>query len=106
MTWTRRTLILLGVACLLAASGCGGDSGGIKKADYLARAKEVCQKGNRTLSAASNDVLAKVPPGQKLSDEQIEDFVRTTVIPTVREQIKELRAVPPPKGEKGHVEEI
>jgi hypothetical protein len=51
-------------------------------------------------------VLAKVPPGQKLSDQQIEEFVRTTVIPTIREQVKELRAIPPPKGEKGHVAEI
>ncbi len=41
-----------------------------------------------------------------MSEEQIDDFVRTTVIPTIREQIKELRAIPPPKGEKGHVEEI
>jgi hypothetical protein len=107
MTWTRRIVILLAAAGLIVApSACGGDDKGIAKADYLARAKTVCQKGNRTLTAASNDVFAKVPPGQKLSDEQIDDFVRTTVIPTNREQIKELRALPPPKGEKGHVEEI
>ena len=103
---TMRMAALLGVACLVAASACGGGSKGISKTDYLARAKTVCQKGNRALTAASNDVLAKVPPGQKLSDQQIEEFVRTTVIPTIREQIKELRAIPPPKGEKGHVEEI
>ena len=107
MTATRRILILLGAACLVvAASGCGGGDKGIKKSDYLARAKTVCQKGNRTLTAASNDVFAKVPPGQKLSDQQVDDFVRMTVIPTIRDQIKELRAIPPPKGEKGHVEEI
>jgi hypothetical protein len=107
VTGTRRILILLGAACLaVAAQGCGGDDKGINKADYLARAKTVCQKGNRKLTAASNDVFSKVPPGQKLSDEQIDDFVRTTVIPTIRDQIKELRALPPPKGEKGHVEEI
>jgi len=96
----------VGAACLAVASGCGGGDKGIKKADYLERAKTVCQKGNRALTAASNDVFAKVPPGQKLSDAQIDDFVRTTVIPTIRDQIKELRAIPPPKGEKGHVEEI
>jgi len=96
----------MGAACLAVASRCGGGDKGIKKADYLERAKTVCQKGNRALTAASNDVFAKVPPGQKLSDAQIDDFVRTTVIPTIRDQIKELRAIPPPKGEKGHVEEI
>jgi len=28
------------------------------------------------------------------------------VIPAIRDQIKQLRAIPPPKGEKGHVDEI
>jgi DNA repair ATPase RecN len=28
------------------------------------------------------------------------------VLPTIRDQVKQLRALPPPKGEKGHVEEI
>jgi hypothetical protein len=107
VTRTKRTAVLAGAACLaVAASACGGNSKGISKSDYLARAKAVCQKGNQTLTAASNAAFAKVPPGQKLSDQQIEDFVRTTVIPTLRDQIKELRAIPPPKGEKGHVEEI
>jgi hypothetical protein len=98
---------LLGAACLaLSVPACGGDSKGITKADYLSRAKLVCQKGNRQLKSASDDVMAKVPPGQKLSDAQIEDFVRNTVIPTIRDQVKQLRAIPPPKGEKKHVEEI
>ena len=45
-------------------------------------------------------------PGQKLSEAEIDDFVRKTVIPTIRDQVKQLRAIPPPKGEKAHVEEI
>jgi len=98
---------LLGAACLAAsASACGGGSKTISKADYLAQAKTVCLKGNRALTAASNDVIAKLAPGQKLSEPQIEDFVRKTVIPAIRDQIKQLRAIPPPKGEKGHVGEI
>jgi hypothetical protein len=102
-----RVAALLAAAALgLSACGGGGDSGGISKADYLARAKTVCQKGNRQLKSASDDVLAKVPIGQKLSEAQIDDFVRRTVIPTVRDQVKQLRAIPPPKGEKAHVEEI
>jgi hypothetical protein len=102
-----RAAALLGAACLAAsASACGGGSKTISKADYLAQAKTVCQKGNRALTAASNDVIAKLAPGQKLSEPQIEDFVRKTVIPAIRDQIKQLRAIPPPKGEKGHVEEI
>src|SRR3989442_2639164 len=100
--------VLLGAACLaVSAPACGGaGSKGISKADYPARAKLVCPKGNRQLKSASDDVVAKLAPGQKMTEAQIDDFVRKTVIPTIRDQIKQLRAIPPPKGEKAHVEEI
>ena len=89
----------------VAATACG-DSSGVSKTEYLARAKAVCQKGNQTLTGASNATFAKVPAGQKPSDPEIESFVRQTVIPTIREQVNELRALPPPKGKKAKVEEI
>lgn len=76
------------------------------KAEYLAKAKEVCQRGNAALTAASNEAIAKVLPGEKLSPPAIEEFVRNTVIPTIRNQVKELRALEAPQGEKGHVDEI
>jgi len=103
-----RTAALAAAAGLaVVASACGGGgSQGISKADYLAKAKLVCQAGNRQLKSATDDVLAKIPPGQKMSDAQINDFVHQTVIPTIKDQIKKLRALPPPKGEKDHVEEI
>jgi hypothetical protein len=96
--------LLAAAGLALPAAACGED--GVTKTEYLAKAKAVCQKGNQTLTEASNATFAKVPPGQKLSDPEIENFVRQTVIPTIREQVKELRALPPPKGRKGDVEEI
>jgi len=103
----NRAVTLLAAACLTASAvACGGGSKSISKTDYLARAKLVCQKGNRQLKSASDDVMAKIPPGQKLTAAQIEDFVRHTVIPTIRDQVKQLRAIPPPKGEKAHVAAI
>jgi hypothetical protein len=101
-------LMAVGLAALGSACGDDGDddSEGISKSDYLAQASVICQKGNRALTSASNDVFAKLAPGQKLSDPEIEDFVRKTVIPTIRDQVAQLRALPPPKGEKKHVEEI
>jgi hypothetical protein len=100
-----RALSLLAAAALaVSAPACGED--GVSKSEYLAKAKAVCQKGNQTLTEASNAVFAKVPPGQKLSDPEIENFVRQTVIPTIRDQVRQLRALPPPKGKKGEVEEI
>jgi len=105
----NRTAALVAAAGLtVSASACGGGGGsqGVSKADYLAKAKLVCEVGNRQLKSATDDVLAKIPPGQKMSDAQINDFVHQTVIPTIKDQIKKLRALPPPKGEKDHVEQI
>jgi DNA repair ATPase RecN len=105
-------VILLALALALTAAGaaCGDDddggSGGVSKSEYLTQARSICQKGNRTLTAASNDILAKLPPGQKLPEPEVENFVRATVIPTIRDQVAQLRALTPPKGEKKHVEEI
>src|SRR5581483_8140075 len=100
------TVVLVAALGLLGAGVACGDSKGVSKADYLARAREVCQRGSAALTAASNEALAKVPPGQKLSGAAIDEFVRQTVVPTIREQIKELRGLEAPKGEKAHVDEI
>lgn len=97
---------LLAVAGLAGAACGGGDGDGVSKADYLAEAKEVCRQGKETLTKASNEVFAKLPPGQKLSPGEIEDFVRKTVVPTIRDQVRQLRALEAPDGEKAHVEEI
>ena len=99
---------LVSLATLGAACGDDGDeeSGGVTKAEYLTQARTVCQKGNKALTSASNDILAKLPPGAKLPEADIQKFVLDTVIPTVRDQVSQLRALPPPKGEKKHVEEI
>ena len=105
-TTTKMRALSLMVAAALATSAAACGEEGVSKADYLARAKTVCQKGNQALTEASNAVFSKVPAGQKLSDPEIENFVRQTVIPTIRDQVKELRALPPPKGKKGQVEEI
>lgn len=94
----------------MLGAGCGDDDGGgsssVSKSEYLAEARTICQKGHQALAAASNDVFAKLAPGQKLSEPEIENFVRTTVIPTIRDQVAQLRDLTPPKGEKEHVEEI
>ncbi|HYH48559.1 MAG TPA: hypothetical protein VEG38_03325 [Acidimicrobiia bacterium] len=105
MNGTSRIPVAALAVVFFVGAACGGDDG-VSKDDYLARAKEVCQEGNQALTKASNEVFAKVPPGQKLSPEELENFVRTTVIPTVRDQIKRLRALEAPKDDKAHVEEI
>ena len=97
-------LLTLGAAC--GDDDDDGGSSGVTKAEYLTQARTICQKGNKALTSASNDILAKLPPGSKLPEPEVEKFVLETVVPTVRDQVKQLRALTPPKGEKKHVEEI
>ena len=103
-----RTTVGLGAVCLgLAVPACGdGGSKGVSKAEYLGRASRVCRDGNEALTKASDEVFAALPPGQKLSRPEIEEFVRTTVVPTLRDQIGRLRAIPAPKGRQGRVDQI
>ena len=104
-TTTIRALALTAAAGLaVSGAACGED--GVSKPEYLARARTVCQKGRQTLTDASKAVFARLPPGQKLPETEVENFVRQTVIPTIRDQVRELRALPPPKGKKAEVEEI
>jgi hypothetical protein len=100
--------LVAAVLFALAAAGtaCGDDKKGVSKEDYLAKAKEICQTGNQALTAASDAAVAKLPPGQKLALPDIEKFVRETVVPTIRDQVKQLRALEAPKGDRGHVDEI
>ena len=108
MAGAIRKAIGLGVCIGLAVPACGDDGGSraISKAEYLGRASRVCREGNEALTKASNEVFAAVPPGRKPSPAEIEEFVRTTVVPTLRDQIGRLRAIPPPKGRQGQVDQI
>ena len=101
-----RAVVLLAAASLAVASAACGDSEGVSKTDYLASARAVCQTGRQSLAEASAAAFAKVPPGQTMSAPEIDSFVRQSVIPTLRDQVRQLRALPPPKGKKGKVEEI
>jgi hypothetical protein len=89
----------------LAACG-GGEQKAISKDDYLKRAQEVCKKGNADLQKASDTAFPELKPGEKPTDEQIAVFVRKTVVPEIRKQVKALRELPPPKGAADKVDKI
>jgi hypothetical protein len=96
----RRTALWLAITVAafgLAACG-GGDQKAISKDEYLKRAQEVCKKGNADLQKASSSAFPDLKPGEKPTDEQIAGFVRKTVVPEIRKQVKALRELPPPQG--------
>ena len=96
-------VVVVGLA--LTTGGCGGGKPPTKE-EYLARAKDVCTKGNAELKKSSDELTAKIPQGQKISDEQVAAFVKNTVVPMIRKEVHDLRKITPPKGEKAHLKEI
>ena len=100
--WLAITVATLG----LAACGGGGEEKAISKDEYLKRAQEVCKQGSTELEKASVSAFPELKPGEKPTDDQIATFVRKTVVPEIRKQVKELRQLPPPEGAKKEVDDI
>lgn len=101
----KRRLLSL-VVGLATIAGCGGSDESISKDDYLERAREICQKGNEELAEASKDAFDDVPEGEKPSAEQLERYARDVVVPMVRQQVEDLRALPDPRDAADQVDEI
>jgi hypothetical protein len=97
--------VMIVAALGLAACG-GGEQKAISKDEYLKRAQEVCKKGNADLQKASDSAFPNLKPGEKPTDDQIAVFVRKTVVPEIRKQVKALRDLPPPKDSQDKVDKI
>ncbi len=103
----RFLLLVLSLALVSAPAACGG--GGpkpIPKEEYLKRADEICKKGSDDLHNKSVAAFKDLKPGEKPSDAQVADFVRKTVVPTLRTQIDALRKLPPPEKLKSQAADI
>lgn len=100
----RRHLGLAALGLLVAACGGGGEE--ISKEEYLRRAQAICRQDNEELEAASKKAFADLKQGEKPSEEQVEGFVRQTVVPMIRAQVEELRDLPPPEKAANQVDEI
>lgn len=98
--------VCLAVGSVLLA-GCGDEGQEtLSKAEYLEQAKEICREGNQELAEASRKAFQDVQQGEAPSEEQLENYARDVVVPMVRDQVKQLRALPAPEGGAGEVDEI
>jgi|SRR4051794_7026166 hypothetical protein len=94
MRRVRRTALIVGALALFVA-GCGGgdDEKSVSKADYLKQGNAICKKGNDAIDAAAQKL------GESPTQAQIEAFATGTLIPSVSNQLKELRALDTPEGD-------
>lgn len=82
------------VALLLVTSGCRRHAAeAISRADYVKSGNAICARGNEQISA----VARQPTPGA--SEDAFATFVRAFV-PGIRQEIRELRALGFPKGDK------
>ncbi|MGH9283880.1 MAG: hypothetical protein ACRD0S_13200 [Acidimicrobiales bacterium] len=101
----KRGLTILAAGLVLAA-GCGGGEESITKDEYLKRARTICREGNQELAQATQKAFKDLKQGEKPTAEQLEAYARDVVVPMVRQQVDELRALPDPKGAGDQVDEI
>ncbi|MGH2957911.1 MAG: hypothetical protein ACRDL6_13070 [Solirubrobacterales bacterium] len=90
------------------------------KLDYISQADGLCafyesrveQLGRQRFGLTAKDfkVLPSgrivFRPGRRPSDAEIEQFVAGTAVPNLREQLEELRALTPPRGDEQRVAAI
>lgn len=115
---------------LALVAGCGGgDGGGVtteaaalipSKRDYIVQADTICGRAEQGVQteaeialgidandftiAPSGEIVFK--PGRRPSDARIRAFGTEVVIPRLREQVAELRALTPPSADEQRVAEI
>jgi hypothetical protein len=90
---------IVGVAfAALLVTACSGGSNTIAKSSFVEQGNAICTKSNAALSAAVK-ALGSAPP-----DEQVAVYIKDTFVPNIRGQIRDLRALGYPKGDKDTLE--
>ena len=107
----RKTVgaLVCALALGLLAAGCGGDDDGdgsaqdgattvegeLSKPRYIAEGDRICAEGTARIAREALDRYGDAQP----SLEQVDEFSGDVVAPVLQEQVDQLRALPPPKGD-------
>ena len=111
-----RGMIAIAVALTVAAlvvTGCGGRSdssstatGSISKAAFIKKADAVCQKGTERMQRAILVFLKQHKDVQRPNKAQSEKLVGTAIVPSVKTELEELKALDAPEGDEERVDAI
>lgn len=100
-------LLSAGLLSALALGACGGGGGGgsrLTQEAFVTRVNATCDQANMRIRDGARDAFPEeglVPTGQ-----QLDTFVRKTVIPEVEREVAEMKKVKPPKYDQGRVDAI
>jgi hypothetical protein len=96
----RPLLAALSAAALLtAAAGCGGDdkqADALSKPEYVKQANAICKAANTKVTAEAEKVFTSAAP----TPAQIRSYAEKTFFPIIGQEVKDLRALPAPKGDE------
>lgn len=107
MTTSRIATGLAVIVCAFAA-GCGGDDsddgggGGeapatdITKAEFVKQANAICTAGNQEIADAAQELGSNGQP----SDDDLQGFAEDSLIPSIRGQVEDIRALGFPEGDE------
>lgn len=98
------------VALVMAGCGGGGDSstatGSISKAAFIKKVDAICQQGTRRMQIAVFKVLKQGKEIKRPSTAQSVKLVGAVIVPSVRREIKEIKALGVPSGGEEKVDAI
>lgn len=106
---TALIVALLATAVLLA--GCGGGSGdsstaSISKEEFIKKASVVCKKGTARMQHAVLKFLRHGREVKRPTTAQSVKLVGTVIVPSVQQEIKEIKALGVPSGDEEKVNAI
>ena len=100
----RNALLVAGIGVTILLVGCGSNGGNrLSKAEFLQKGNAICKSGTRKINAAGLKAFAS--PGHPTQKETIA-FAKQTVVPTVQNQLDQIRALKPPKDDEAQVKKI
>jgi hypothetical protein len=105
---TARGALVAGLIASAALAGCGGsdstDANSISRAAFIKKADAICEKSNERLGTAFVSSLKKNKGVKKPSNAEYEKLVGTVMVPNVKKEIEELKALGAPDGDEDRID--
>ncbi len=109
MGTARGTVVAVALAAVVMIVGCGGSddgSGGesISKEEFIVKADAVCKRSNERMEKAFGEFLKANRDIKKPTDPALQQLVGDVMVPSIKREIEELRALGVPSGDEEKVE--
>jgi hypothetical protein len=95
----RLSVLILAVGLLAGACSSGGGGKTPEKAAYIKQANAICKKGNTASDAIGKSINTN-------DEKAVLNAVHTRLVPLIRQQLKDIRALGYPKGDKDKLEAL